>query len=377
MKIKASRGARALVLCALVGSLAACGLPRSGPNKREIFAGSVQKQGDAFIVSVNDRVTRATAVLPALGFSDRFKRAGLMGSDTISPGDTLGLTIYENVDDGLLAGEGVNASVLDEVQVDGAGFIFIPYAGRIRAAGNSPERLRQIITEKLDAQTPDPQVVVRRLAGDGSTVSIVGGVARQGVLPIERPTRTLSAALAAAGGIMIEPEIAQITVIRGKERGKIWFQDLYENPELDIALRPGDRVLVEEDTRAFTAVGATGRQNRVPFETQTLSAIEAIAQVGGLSSNLADPTGVFVFRNEPAEIANNVLGRTDLVGDQRFAYVLDLTQPTGMFMARDFVIRDGDTVYVTEAPFVQWSKTLGALSGSLNTANTVNTLAGN
>ena len=377
MKIKASRGARALVLCALVGSLAACGLPRSGPNKREIFAGSVQKQGDAFIVSVNDRVTRATAVLPALGFSDRFKRAGLMGSDTISPGDTLGLTIYENVDDGLLAGEGVNASVLDEVQVDGAGFIFIPYAGRIRAAGNSPERLRQIITEKLDAQTPDPQVVVRRLAGDGSTVSIVGGVARQGVLPIERPTRTLSAALAAAGGIMIEPEIAQITVIRGKESGKIWFQDLYENPELDIALRPGDRILVEEDTRAFTALGATGSQNRVPFTSQTLSAIEAIAQVGGLSSNLADPTGVFVFRNEPAEIANSVLGRDDLVGDQRFAYVLDLTEPTGMFMARDFVIRDGDTVYVTEAPFVQWSKTLGALSGSLNTANTVNTLAGN
>jgi len=377
VKIKASRGARALVLCALVGSLAACGLPRSGPNKREIFAGSVQKQGDAFIVSVNDRVTRATAVLPALGFSDRFKRAGLMGSDTISPGDTLGLTIYENVDDGLLAGEGVNASVLDEVQVDGAGFIFIPYAGRIRAAGNSPERLRQIITEKLDAQTPDPQVVVRRLAGDGSTVSIVGGVARQGVLPIERPTRTLSAALAAAGGIMIEPEIAQITVIRGKESGKIWFQDLYENPELDIALRPGDRILVEEDTRAFTALGATGSQNRVPFTSQTLSAIEAIAQVGGLSSNLADPTGVFVFRNEPAEIANSVLGRDDLVGDQRFAYVLDLTEPTGMFMARDFVIRDGDTVYVTEAPFVQWSKTLGALSGSLNTANTVNTLAGN
>jgi polysaccharide export outer membrane protein len=377
VKIIASRGAKALVLCALVGSLAACGLPRSGPNKREIFAGSVQKQGDAFVVAVNDRVTRATAVVPALGFSDRFKRAGLMGSDTISPGDTLGLTIYENVDDGLLAGEGMNASVLDEVQVDGAGFIFIPYAGRIRAAGNSPERLRQIITEKLDAQTPDPQVVVRRLAGDGATVSIVGGVARQGVLPIERPTRTLSAALAAAGGIMVEPEIAQVTVIRGKESGKVWFQDLYAHPDLDIALRPGDRILVEEDTRAFTALGATGSQNRVPFTTQTLSAIEAIAQVGGLSSNLADPTGVFVFRNEPAEIANSVLGRDDLVGDQRFAYVLDLTEPTGMFLARDFVIRDGDTVYVTEAPFVQWSKTLGSLTGSVNTANALNTIAGN
>ncbi len=32
--------------------------------------------------------------------------------------------------------------------------------------------------------------------------------------------------------------------------------------------------------------------------------------------------------------------------------------PTGVFLARDFVIRDGDTVYVTEAPFVQWQKTI-------------------
>ena len=40
-----------------------------GPNKRQIYAGSVQREGDAFVISVNDRVTRATAVTPALGFS--------------------------------------------------------------------------------------------------------------------------------------------------------------------------------------------------------------------------------------------------------------------------------------------------------------------
>lgn len=377
MKILASRGARVLVLFALVVSVAACGLPRSGPNKREIYQGSVQKKGDAFIVSVNDRVTRATSIVPALGFSSALKNAAVVGSDTIHPGDVLGLTIYENVDDGLLANKGVKESVLNQVQVDGSGFIFIPYAGRIRAAGNSPERLREIITEKLDAQTPDPQVVVRRMAGDGATVSIVGGVAGQGVYPIERPTRTLSAMLAKAGGVTIKPEVAQITLIRGDKRGKIWFQDLYDHPELDIALRGGDRILVEQDTRAFTAMGATGAQSRVQFQTQTLSAIEAIAQVGGLQTNLADPTGVFVFRNEPAEIANAVLGRDDLTGEQRFVYVLNLTEPTGMFEARDFVIRDGDTVYVTEAPFVQWSKTLSAITGTANSANTLNTAAGN
>ncbi len=99
--------------------------------------------------------------------------------------------------------------------------------------------------------------------------------------------------------------------------------------------------------------------------------------MGGLNTGFADPKGVFVFRNEPADIANSVLGRSDLTGDQRMVYVLDLTEPTGMFNARDFVIRDGDTVFVTEAPYVQWQKTLAALTGTLGTANSVNSLAGN
>ncbi|MGR3434191.1 MAG: polysaccharide biosynthesis/export family protein [Shimia sp.] len=358
--------------------VASCGLPRSGPTKNEIFAGSVQREGDAFIVVVNDRVTRATAVTPAFGFSSEFLSAPLVGSDLIRPGDTLGLTIWENVQDGLLASEGQNATILEEVQVDGAGFIFVPYAGRLRAAGNTPEGIRQLITARLDEQTPDPQVQVRRVAGDGATVSFVGAVGGQGVYPIERPTRSLSALLAAAGGITIRPEIAQITVIRGDHSGRIWFQDLFDNPAFDIALRNGDRVLVEEDTRAFTALGATGTQNRVPFEAQTISAIEALALVGGLNPTLADPTGVFVFRNEPQDVAASVTGRGDLIGTQRVAYVLDLTRPTGMFLARDFAIRDQDTVYVTEAPYTQFDKSVTAITGSLASATALtNTATGN
>lgn len=371
-----SRWARPVAVLAALSMVSACGLlPRTGPNKREIFAGSVQQQGDAFVVSVNDRVTRATSVTPALGFSQAFINASPVGSDTIRPGDTLGLTIWENVDDGLLAAEGVNATLLDEVQVDGAGFIFVPYAGRIRAAGNTPEAVRRIITNKLEEQTPDPQVQVRRLAGDGSTVSLVGSIGGQGIFAIERPTRTLAAMIARAGGVTINPEIARVTVIRGGHQGTIWFQDLYKNPQLDIALRGGDKILVEADTRKFTALGATGAQSLVPFETQTLSGLEAIAQVGGLLASAADPTGVFILRNEPAEIVHEVLGRNDLVGAQRMVYVLDLTQPNGMFHARDFSVRDGDTLYVTEAPFTQWNKAIAALTGSLSSVDTISSLS--
>ena len=253
-----------------VSLLTACGLPRVGPSKSEIYSGSVQKQGNSFILTVNDHVARATAVIPALGFSRKFRNANLVGSDTIRAGDTLGLSIWENVDDSLLAGKGLNSTTLEGVQVDGNGYIFVPYAGRIKAAGNSPETVRQNIVNLLKEQTPDPQVQLRRLAGDGSSVSVIGAVGGQGVYVIERPTRTLGAMLAKAGGVTIEPEVAQITLIRNKQREKVWFQDLYDHPDMDVALRGGDRILVETDTRAFTSLGATANQGRISFPTQTI-----------------------------------------------------------------------------------------------------------
>ena len=100
--------------------------------------------GNAYIVTVDDDVTRATEFTPALGFASGLINAGVLGSDTIRPGDTLGLQIYENVDDGLISTGGAPA-ILEEIQVDGAGFIFVPYAGRIKASGNSPEAIRRLI----------------------------------------------------------------------------------------------------------------------------------------------------------------------------------------------------------------------------------------
>ncbi|MCE8472252.1 polysaccharide biosynthesis/export family protein, partial [Rhodovulum sulfidophilum] len=133
MKTLLARGARALVLFGLLAATAACGLPRPGPSKPEIFDGSSLRDGDAFIVEVNDRVNRTTAVVPESGFPPAFLNAAPIGSDTIRAGDTLGLTVFENVDDGLLAPSESNAATLTQLQVDSTGFIFIPYAGRIRA----------------------------------------------------------------------------------------------------------------------------------------------------------------------------------------------------------------------------------------------------
>ncbi len=371
MNNMAKSSARFSAVFVLATAVAACGLPRAGPDRDELLASDFEQGGDTHIVAVDQRVNMAAGEVAGSGFSESFRNAPTKGPDTINRGDVLGLVIYENVTEGLFAGTEGGPGALEQVQVDDDGFIFIPYAGRIRAADRTPEQLRQIITEQLDAQTPDPQVLVKRVAGDGATVSVSGDVVGQGVFPIERPTLRLTAMLAEAGGASVPAEAAQISITRDGRRESVWLTDLYENPSFDIALRDQDRIIVEEDRRSFTVMGATGRQNRVPFETPTISAMEALSLVGGLSTNVADPTGVFVLREEPAHVANEVLQRDDITQPRRFVYVIDLTEPSGMFNARDFDIRDEDTVYVTEAPFVSWQKRIGALTGSLGTASQV------
>ena len=44
-------------------------------------------------------------------------------------------------------------------------------------------------------------------------------------------------------------------------------------------------------------------------------------------------------------------------------------------IAQAFGIRDDDTIYVTEAPYVQWHKTLAALTGAANSARSVSNVA--
>lgn len=96
------RGASMLALMLVAVGVGACTVPRPGPTMNEIFAGSVLREGNAYIVAVGDRVTRAANVPYALGFSDALVRARVLGGDTIRVGDEITVSVFENVPEGLL-----------------------------------------------------------------------------------------------------------------------------------------------------------------------------------------------------------------------------------------------------------------------------------
>ncbi len=378
MTISSNRVFKSVTLVILLAALAGC-LPQSGPNKTEILRNTEFYQSTevetvpAYVVNVDERVVRSMPPAPDFVFPDHFISEPPEKPNLIRPGDSLSFTVYENVDNGIFASGPGGASV-GALQVDEGGFVFIPYAGRIRAAGNTSERLRRIVTNQLAENTPQPQVVVRRSEGDGGSVYVLGNGIGQGIFPIGRSNLRLVGMLAAAGGVAGDPGVVDVIVIRGEERAQMRYEDIYDDPKYDIALRPGDKVIVERDTRTFIALGETGGQGRIPFTKQNLSALDALAQVGGLNGGSADPTGIFVIRDEAPEVVNIMLDRTDFTTEQRMIYLLNLTAPSGIFHARNFNIQDGDTVYVTEAPFRQFTKVLNAITGTAFTVRNLTTL---
>ena len=79
---------------------------------------------------------------------------------------------------------------------------------------------------------------------------------------------------------------------------------------------------------------------------------EALGQVGGLSDERANKTGVFVFRMADANAPQ---------GTRSQVFRLDLNQPQSIFVAQQFGIQPKDVVYVTNAPLYEYNKILTAI----------------
>jgi len=357
----------------LSAALGGCSLPRGGPYYEEVRAAPSADLGFE-VVEVTPQVAAAVRIDERSGFSLDFVAAAPEPVALIGHGDELVVTVWENLEEGLLSPQGIGATSLPRMKVDERGDIYVPYVGTVRAEGRTLDQLRNVIRARLAEQTLNPQVDVFPAGAVSRQVSLQGRIRSPGLYQIEPQTQRLAAMLARAGGVSEDPEVIRIRLRRGEALGEVWLQDLYDDPRNNVALRSDDIVIAERDRRIFTALGAVRSPATVPFPTRDVSVVRALGTVGGLVDGAADPTGVFVFREEPAEIAGKLFPARSAAGAERVVYVLDLTQPGGMFLARDFMMRDGDTLYVTTAPFVQWMKILQSISPLVNFSGSVRTL---
>ncbi len=155
----------------------------------------------------------------------------------IQPGDQLIVSVWKE--------ENMNQLVV--VRPDG--YITFPLAGEMKAAGNSIEALRLLITERLNKYIPDPVVTVSIQELAGNTVFVLGKVNRPGVFPMAR-TIDVMQALSMAGGTATYAALNKIKILR-RENGELVaipfeYGDVEKGKHLEqnILLKAGDVLVV-------------------------------------------------------------------------------------------------------------------------------------
>ena len=154
----------------------------------------------------------------------------------IGPGDVLQITVWKN------------DTLSRALPVRPDGKISMPLLHDVQAAGLSAMQLRDKIATALGEFMPNPEVAVSVSEVRSMRVSILGEVAKPGVLELRGQT-TILEVIAMAGGFKDFASPSKITVIRIDEAGKTKrirfnYNRAIGSDEENLVLRSGDVVVV-------------------------------------------------------------------------------------------------------------------------------------
>jgi polysaccharide export outer membrane protein len=363
----------ALVLCF---ALAGCSLPRGAGFQAEVLDAKDARTDDGtgeptydFTVYEVNRSTlpvlrqwtgNGVETFPWLGREEQ--PASLL----IAPGDLVQLTIWDAEENSLLAGAGQRVTPLQETQVSPSGEIFVPFIGDLVVAGLPSDVARAKIESELTRTIPSAQVQMVIEPGLENSVNVVSGVGAPGFHALPHRNFKLLDFLSLAGGVSADLPNPQVRLIRGGRTYGIPYSQLLENPALDTTMRGGDRIMVLKDDRKFLSLGATGSQTVHDFPDGDVTALEALAIIGGVNSGNADPKGILVMREYNAsDVRDGISGPPQ----ERVVFTLDLTSADGLFSAGKFLLRDGDLVYGTESVIVPALNALSLARSLVSLAN--------
>ena len=284
-----------MILCLVV--LGACSLPRGAALQSEVTAASTNKNADFAVYAVTRESLPTFANWPKWhGYTSWVGRTRGPTSPVIASGDTLDLIIWDNSDNSLLLQPGAKVVDMQGISVGPDGSVFIPYLDKIYVKGLTPDAARKLIQTRLAVIVPSAQVQLNYNPGSSSTVSLVAGVGAPGDYPLPDRNFSILRLISLGGGVPPGMRNPQVKLVRGGKNYQTSLSLLYDDPKLDVILRGGDKVIIEEDDRFFQALGSTGREDIIHFTKQQITALEAMSIVGGINDSRADPKGILILR---------------------------------------------------------------------------------
>ncbi len=354
-------------------------LPTVGPSAHRIGkASNPLGAAEIQVVDVDDARTRSLLALRTQHLFSETLQTSPTVSRLIGPGDIIEVSIWEaspatlfavSVMPAAAAAAGVatvptsQATTLPDQMVDDDGYITVPFAGRIQAAGKTLDAIQADIVQRLTGKANQPQVLVRRTQNLSSNATIVGEVASSMRVPLLPGGGRLLDAIAAAGGVKDPVNKITIQVTRGSSIYSLPLQTIIEDPRQNVILMPGDVITALFQPYSFMALGASGKTDEINFETQGITLAQALARSAGLLDQRSNAKGVFIFRFEPKDalVWPRQPVKSTPEGMVPVVYRFDLSDPNMFFVMQSFPIENRDVLYVANAPADEMQKFLNLL----------------
>jgi len=381
------------IVCAslLAVALGGCSwVPTDGPYAHQVRLNATSTDEPAVSTDKPTAIPYALVKLTPeiVSIVSRFEPRGLAGAfpDKAVPaskikfgvGDVVSVTIFEAAAGGLFipteAGvrPGNFVTIPDQV-VDNDGNISVPYAGLVKAAGRDNGEIQQDIVNRIKNRAIEPQAVVALTQQRTSLVSVFGEVNA----PVRYPAAAYGAqdritdAITRAGGIKGQGFETWVMLHRGNRRATVPFANLVYEPSNNIFVQPGDRVYVYREQQKYLAFGATGQQGEFNFDAWRLNLAEAAGKAGGLLDAQADAGSVFLYRNEPRELAEQLGVEVAKFKGELIPVIFSTSfrNPGGYFLATNFQMRNGDVLFVANAESVDVQKFTNSINNLMATVN--------
>lgn len=389
---KSIKSLRMVGTACLAMALSGCAImSASGPSARSI--NKVERDqsvedADIKVIDVTDAVVRNIILKTHKSlFSEALGEGRPIGS-VIGQGDVLDIAIWEAPPATLFGSSGsdlrlgstssgalARGTSLPEQMVDSDGQITIPFVGRVRAAGRTPQEIAQNITSRLTGKAHQPQAIVRLSRNAAANVTVVGEVTNSARVPLTSRGERILDILATAGGVKQPVGKMTIQITRGLKVSSLPLERVIRDPQQNVRLEPDDVMTLLFQPYSFTALGAIGRNDELPFEATGLTLIQALGRIAGLQDSRADVKGVFIFRFEDPSILDPAISTTDhLTSDGKVPviYRINMKDPSTFFIAQSFPIQDRDVLYVSNAPLADIQKFVNVIySTFLPVATTV------
>ena len=371
-------------------------LPASGPARADIKKNLVNNKTDpsaptVHLIALNDSVLRQiNTAQRRTQFSTAFSQASI-NRNLVGPGDVLDVNVWE-ASPSMLFGVSSNtstsslnpagpkaATTFPDQMVNSDGNIAIPFAGSIKAAGKTTQVIGQEIADALKNKANLPQVMVRMTRNTTSNVTVVGEVSNSQLIPLTPKQERLLDAIAASGGVKQAINKITIQLARKGEVHSMPLESIIKDPLQNINLSPGDVITAYYQPYSFTALGATGQNQEVSFEAQGISLVQALARVGGLQDQRADPRGVFIFRFEDPEAVPELANAGIKTADNKVPviYQVNMTEASTFLLAQDFPMKNKDVVYISNATSAELQKFLNILVSGIYPVVNINNILKN